>query len=149
MTKFVLACSVMFLVTVLGSAFAANEMDEAKGLVEKAAGFYKANGKEKLLAEANNPKGQFVKGDVYVFLYDTKITVIAHPFNPALVGKNMLEVPDADGKYFRKDVAEQMKTKPAFWVDYKYKNPKSGKVEQKTTYVKKVDDILICAGAYK
>jgi len=56
MTKFVLACSVMFLVTVLGSAFAANEMDEAKGLVEKAAGFYKANGKEKLLAEANNPR---------------------------------------------------------------------------------------------
>lgn len=34
-------------------------------------------------------------------------------------------------------------------VDYKYKNPKSGKVEQKTTYFKKVGDIILGCGTYK
>lgn len=31
--------------------------DEAVAMVKKAAAFYKANGKEKALAEFNNPKG--------------------------------------------------------------------------------------------
>ena len=40
--------------------------EEAKAMAQKAKAFYKANGKEKAIAEFNDPKGQFVKGDIYI-----------------------------------------------------------------------------------
>lgn len=61
----------------------------------------------------------------------------------------MVEIPDVDGKYFRKEGLEQVKKTGTTWVDYKFKNPKSGEVEQKTSYLKKVGDIIIGCGAYK
>ncbi len=127
----------------------ASGKDDAKDLVEKAAAFVKANGKEKALAEFNNPNGKFVKGELYVFVYDMKATIIAHPVNPKLVGMNFLNVSDPDHKYFRKEIVEVAKTTGTGWVDYKYKNPKTNKMEQKTTYLKRVGDMIVCCGTYK
>jgi signal transduction histidine kinase len=75
--------------------------------------------------------------------------MVAHPKNAKLVGKNLLEVPDVDGKLFRKEIVELAKSKGSGWVDYKYKNPETGKIEDKTTYVLKVGDIILCCGIYK
>ena len=122
---------------------------QAKMWVEKAATFYKENGKKAALAEFNNPKGQFVKGDLYVYVWSAAGVVLAHPTNKAIVGKNTQNLPDEDGKYFRKEAVKLANTKGSGWVDYKYKNPKTNKVEQKTTYVKKVDDVILACGAYK
>ena len=35
------------------------------------------------------------------------------------------------------------------WVDYMYKNPVSGKIEPKTTYILRVGDVVLEAGIYK
>jgi signal transduction histidine kinase len=122
---------------------------EAKLWVDKAEKFYKENGKEKSIAEFNKSKGQFVKGELYIYIWDLQGTVLAHPTNPATIGKNNRNVPDEDGKFFRKEAVDLANAKGSGWIDYKYKNPKTNKVEQKTTYVKKVDDLIICSGAYK
>ncbi len=132
-----------------GPALAGGTADQAKAVVDEAVSFLQANGKEKALAELSNPKGKFVKGELYVFAYDLNAVVVAHPVNPKLIGKNLMEVPDADGKLFRKEIVETAKTKGVGWVDYKYKNPESGKMELKTTYLKKASDIVICCGIYK
>jgi cytochrome c len=124
-------------------------LDEAKAMVEKAAAYYQANGKEKALQEFNNAKGEFVKGEIYVFAYDAGGTVIAHPVNPKLVGTNTLDVPDVDGKFWRKEAMEKVGKDGTAVVDYKFKNPASNKVEQKTSYFKKVGDIVIGCGTYK
>lgn len=150
MKKFLVFVMVgLFTVVSFGSAFAVSNSAEAKEMVEKAAAYYQANGKDKALKEYNNPKGQFVKGELYVFAYDMSGTVIAHPVNAKLVGVNTLETPDVDGKLWRKEGMEMVKKSGAGWVDYKFKNPQSGKVEQKTTYLKKVGDIVLGCGAYK
>lgn len=138
-----------FMVGSFGFAFAASNADEAKAMVEKAAAYFQANGKEKALKEFNNPKGPFVKGELYIFTYDMNGTMIAHPINPKLLGINLLETPDVDGKLYRKEIIELAKKSGTGWVDYKYKNPQSGKIEQKTTYLKKAGDTVICCGAYK
>jgi signal transduction histidine kinase len=117
--------------------------------VEKAATFFKSNGKEKALAEFSKSKGTFDKGDLYVFAYDMTATIVAHPKNAKLIGKNLFEVPDTDGKLFRKEIVEVAKSKGSGWVDYKYMNPETKKVEHKTTYVLRVEDAIICCGAYK
>ena len=45
--------------------------DEAIALVKRAATYLKENGKDKAYAEFNNPTGQFVVKDLYVFVYNT------------------------------------------------------------------------------
>jgi cytochrome c len=136
-------------VSMFGSAFAGSEADDAKAMVEKASALIKAEGREKALAEIGNPQGQFVKGEMYVFAYDLTATMVAHPVNAKLVGKNLMDVPDAEGKLFRKEIVDLAKTKGSGWVDYKYKNPQTGKVESKTTYIQKEGDLVLCCGIYK
>ena len=137
---------------VLGLVFApgaAASQKDAKALVEKAAAFVKANGKDAALKEISKAKGQFDKGELYVFAYDMNATMVAHPKNAKLIGKDLMDVPDTDGKLFRKEIVETAKTKGSGWVDYKYLNPETKKVEAKTTYVLKAGDIVLCCGTYK
>lgn len=126
----------------------ASDSEKAVDLVKKAVVFYKANGLENALDEISNPKGQFNLGELYIFVYDTKGTMLAHP-NNTLIGQNLVEVPDASGKLFRKEIIELAAAKGSGWVDYKYKNPKNREVEAKSTYIEKTDDIIICCGIYK
>ena len=150
MKKFVILFSVFLMAAMIVLPnVACATIDEAKTMVEKAEAYYQANGKEKTIQEINNPKGEFVKGDLYVFAYDAAGTVIAHPVNAKLVGTNTLEVPDVDGKLWRKEAMEKVKKDGTAIVDYKFKNPVSGKVEQKTTFFKKVGDIILGCGTYK
>lgn len=139
----------VFFIGTATAVYAAGSKEDAKALVEKAAAFIKAQGKDKALAEFNKPKGQFDKGELYIFVYDMKATVLAHPKNPKIVGKNLLDVPDSSGKLFRKDAVELAKTKGSGWIDYQYLNPDTKKVEHKTSYIEKVDDIIIGCGTYK
>lgn len=128
------------------NAYSANQ-GQATGFVKKAIEFYKTNGKEKVVTAITD--GKFKDGDVYVFAYDLTGVLIAIPVNKPLIGKNLLNIPDADGKMYRKEINEKAKTAGSGWVDYKYKNPVSGKIEQKTTYFEKSGDIIFCCGIYK
>jgi hypothetical protein len=151
MKKLTVALVILTVSLVLANwALSRSTPDQAEALVQEAAAFYQANGKDATLKELNNPKGQFVRGDLYVFAYSLKDgSNIAHPFNPKLIGKNFLEVPDPDGKLFRKEIWNQAKTQGAGWVDYKYLDPATKQVENKTTYSEKVGDIILSCGVYK
>ena len=123
--------------------------DDAKVLVKKAAAYVKYQGKEKAIAEISKPRGMFDKGETYVFAYDLQGVMLAHPKNPALIGKNLYDVPDSQGKLFRKEIVEKAKSKDSGWVDYVYLNPETNELEHKTTYLQKEGDIILCCGAYK
>lgn len=122
--------------------------DEAMAMVKKGIAFIKANGKEKAFAEFNDPKGTFVDRDLYVMCYDMLGTNKCHGSNPKLIGKNLLEIKDADGKFIVKSFIETA-NKGKGWVDYKWPNATTKVVEPKSTYVEKVDDVLIGVGIYK
>jgi len=127
----------------------ASEKDDAKALVKNAVAYVKYQGKEKTIAEINKPKGMFDRGETYVFAYDLQGVMVAHPKNPALIGKNLIDVPDNEGKMFRKEIVEKAKSKGSGWVDYVYLNPETNEVEHKTTYFQRAGDIIICCGVYK
>jgi cytochrome c len=145
--------------TVLASGFLAPSLayaaddhptqKDAVAMVERGAAFLKANGKDQLIAHVNAKDPQFAAGELYLIVLDPAGVQLAHPMNPKLVGKAMLDVPDPDGKMFRKDRIDVANTKGSGWVDYKYKNPVSNKIEQKTAYVLKVGDLILTAGVYK
>ena len=127
----------------------ASAKDDAKALVKNAVAYVKYQGKEKAIAEISKPKGMFDKGETYVFAYDLQGVMLAHPKNPALIGKNLFNIPDSDGKMFRKEIVEKAKSKGSGWVDYVYLNPETNEIEHKTTYFQKVGDIILCCGVYK
>jgi signal transduction histidine kinase len=62
---------------------------------------------------------------------------------------DMTELKDPDGKRFVYEAVELAKAKGSGWVDYRYTNPVKKKVEAKTTYVLKVDDLILACGIYK
>ncbi len=126
----------------------AGEKEDATALVNDAAAAVTKD-KEAALAVISNKNGRFVKGELYVFAYDLNGVMVAHPINAKLIGKKLLEVPDADGKLFRKDIISGVQASGSSSVAYKYKNPKSGKVEEKISFCKKAADLAVCAGYYK
>ena len=117
-------------------------------MVKKGVAFVKANGKDKAFAEFSNLNGQFVDGDLYIMVYDMQGNNKAHGSNPKLIGKNLLEIKDADGKYIVKGLIETA-GKGKGWFDYKWPNAITKAVEPKSTYVEKVDGVLIGVGIYK
>jgi signal transduction histidine kinase len=129
--------------------YAAGTAQEAKVMVEKAVTFMKANGKAKAFAEFTNQKGQFIKEDLYIFVIDTKGLTLAHGGSPKLVGKDMSGLKDADGKMFIKELIDAANAKGSGWSDYKWTNPTSKKIEVKSTYFQKVDDVIFGCGIYK
>jgi signal transduction histidine kinase len=122
---------------------------DAVAMVKKAVAFIKASGREKAFAQINNPKGQFVDRDLYVTVYDTNGTCLAHGFNQKMVGKNMIDLKDPDGKAFIKERSEVAKSKDQFWIDYKYINPTTRQIGNKSMYTEKVGDLLVSCGVYK
>ena len=133
------------------ATFAADKgsADEATALVKKAISFIKANGNEKAFAEFNNAKGQFVDRDLYIAVFDMNGVNVAHGANPKLIGKNLLDLKDVDGKQFIKEWYDVAAKKGSGWVDYKWTNPTTKAIEQKSTYVEKFGDHLVACGIYR
>lgn len=135
------------LATLAGLALAGEKEEAQKNVADAVAAVHKD--KAAAVAEMNNSKGRFVKGEIYAFAYDLTGTMVAHPMNPKLVGKNVIDVPDAAGKLYRKDIIDGIKATGSATVEYRYKNPKDGKVEDKITFCKKAGDLAVCSGYYK
>lgn len=76
---------------------------EATAMVKKGIAFIKANGKDKGMAEISNKTGQFVDRDLYLVVYALDGTVRAHGANEKMIGKNLIDLKDIDGKEFVKD----------------------------------------------
>lgn len=123
---------------------------DAIAMAEKGAAFMKANGKEAMMKKITDKDPDFVQGSLYVDMRDINTgIVLAHPINPSIVGKDLTDVPDASGKKYRREIIELAAKKGSGWVDYQYKNPTSGKIEPKTTYILRVGDAVLEAGIYK
>ncbi len=145
-------CLVVAMMVIFGSALIsqAATFGDAKAMVEKAAAFWKANGKDKTIAEVNNPHGQFIKGDLYVVILDFNGNVLANGGHPGLVGLNQLELKDPNGKYFNKEQIEVARTKGVGTVEMVFSNPVTGKIAPKTNYIRRVEgtEYLILSGAF-
>ena len=123
--------------------------DQAVAMVKKGVAFIKANGKDKGYAEISSKSGQFTDRDLYLVVYGLDGTVFAHGANEKMVGKNLIELKDIDGKAFVKERVEMAKTKASFWQDYKFTNPENKKVEPKSMYCERLEETVVCGGIYK
>jgi cytochrome c len=122
---------------------------EATAMVKKGVAFIKTSGKDKGYAEISTKGGQFSDRDLYLTVYGMDGTVRAHGANEKMIGKNLIDLKDVDGKAFVKERVDLAASKGTFWQDYKFTNPVSRKIEPKSAYCEKLDDVIVCGGIYK
>ncbi len=144
-----LFCTLAALSIGLSAAANASPKDETVAFVKQAAAEVTTGKKDQVIQEVNAKSDKWYKGELYLIVLDTQGNHLAHPTNQKLLGKSMLDLPDVDGKLFRKERVEIANGKGEGWVDYKYKNPQSGQVEEKSLYVLKAGDVILSAGVYK
>lgn len=133
-----------------GFAYAAENVtpQEAEAMVKRGVAFIKANGKEKGYFEITK-QTQFKDRDLYLVVYRLDGTPLAHGANEKMVGRNLIDLKDVDGKEFVRERMELARTKGIFWQDYKFPNPVTRKIEPKTMYCERMDDSVVCGGIYK
>ncbi len=145
------AITALTLLVAVGTPALASEFatkDEAKAMVAKAVAFVQAQGPEKAYAEFTGKSAAFIDRDLYVVVYGMDGKVLAHGANPKLVGKDMLDATDVDGKYYVKERLALAAKKADFWQDYKFVNPVSKKIEPKQMFCHPLPDTAVCAGIY-
>ena len=123
--------------------------DEAIAMVNKAVAFYKKEGAEKAFVAFDKKPGDFTDRDLYVLVYSTHGKVLAHGSNIKLVGKDMSEATDVDGKAYVKERMALAAKQKTFWQDYKFVNPVTKKIEPKEAYCDVEGEAIICSGVYK
>jgi signal transduction histidine kinase len=134
-------------------AFAAKDefgtAKEAEAMVGKAVASIKASGVEKAYRDFTGRAAGFADRDLYVVVYDLSGRVLAHGQNPRMVGKDLIDLQDPDGKEFVKERVQLARSKGKFWHDYKFTDPVTKKVLPKSTYCERVESTAVCVGIYK
>jgi cytochrome c len=133
------------------TAFAADDFataPQAEAMVAKAVKAIKAN-QAATLSEITAKDAKWIDRDLYAVVYDMNGKCLAHPKNEKMVGKDLIELADADGKEFIKERVALAKSKGKFWQDYKFTDPVTKKILPKTAYCEKASEVIICAGIYK
>lgn len=125
--------------------------DEAKALAEQAAAHVKKVGPDQAFKDFTADKATWTKKDLYVFANDLAGNTKAHGANDKLIGKNMMELKDQNGKLFIKEMSELAKSKGSGWVEYDWAHPQTKKVDGKATYVIKLSNFegYVGVGVYR
>jgi cytochrome c len=124
--------------------------DEAKAMVEKAATLLKDSGPDQAFAAFDDPANKdFHDRDLYIFVRSMDGNTVAHGANKGMIGHTNLDLKDADGKPYNKEMIDLANSKGSGWVDYRWVNPVSHKIEPKSSFIVKVGDYVVGAGFYK
>ena len=133
-----------------GIALAAERgsQEEAKALLDKAISHVNEVGSEKAYADFSRADGGYVDRDLYVYCLDMEGKVVAHGNNPALIGKNLMEVKDPDGVQPIKESIRILASANTGSFDYKWPNPISKKIEVKSAFMAKAKGDWCGVGYY-
>jgi cytochrome c len=132
-----------------GSAEELHSPDHAKALAERAAHHIGEVGPQQALDDFNDPRNGYIRDDLFPFAYSAEgIVLCCNPLH-ALVGRDAKSFRDSDGKAFGQEIIDTVNAHGSGWVEYRMTNPRSRKIEDKISYVIKVGNIIVGAGAYK
>lgn len=122
---------------------------EAVAMVGRAVALIEAEGTDKAFAAITARDPRFLERDLYVIVYSRDGRCLAHGINPKVIGKDLSENQDIDGKFYVKERLDLAARRDSFWHHYKLTNPTTGKVEQKFTYCEVAGEAIVCVGIYR
>lgn len=131
----------------ISSAFA-KTAEETKAFVERAVAHIEAVGQKKAFEDFTRPDGGFIDGELYMFCFTPDGTTQAHGGNPTLLGKNLMGVKDPDGFASTAALIKTGMEQGSGWVEFKWPNPLTKKIERKEAYVVRVANNIVCGSGY-
>ena len=124
--------------------------EDAVAMVKKAVAYIQKHGQEKAFAAfADLANSDFPDREMYVYVNTMKGVTLISGVNPKLAGKDLIELKDADGIYINKISIDLINTQGKGWVNYRWPNPVTKVIENKSSYIEKVGDIYIGCGIYR
>jgi cytochrome c len=122
--------------------------EQAMALLNKAAADLAKDEKGTLTA-INSLKGGYLQDDLYVFVVDLdNQRYVAHGTNLRLINTDFSKIKDPEGKPVGEPILALMARQDDGEYEYRWKNPVTGKVEDKHAYLKKVGHFLVAVGYY-
>lgn len=123
---------------------------EAVAMVKRVQAKFAAQGADATFKAVNDKDAaEFHDRDLYAFIYDLEGVNVAHGARPALVGQNLLALKDPKGVYLIQDMIAIVRGPGNGWVDYKWPNPITDKIEDKSSYVERMGDYFVGVGVYR
>jgi uncharacterized protein len=125
--------------------------DEAVAMVKRAQARIKRDGLEATFRAVNSGSKEFRDHDLYAFIIDFDGVERANAGVPVVVGKNVIDLKDQDGKFLIRELIAAAKSPGSGWVDYRWPNPATKTIEDKSSYVERVGDkdYLVGVGVYR
>jgi TRAP-type uncharacterized transport system substrate-binding protein len=147
---------------VLGALLAATSMhrlqaaefgsrEEAVAMVHRVQEKFKKDGPEATFKAINNMAPGFIDRDLFPYVHkiDGTQLVACGPI-PAIRGKNLHDMKDQDGKFTTQDFMRIATTPPYHgWSDYRFLNPKTNTVDEKSAWIERMGEYLVGVGIYK
>ncbi len=122
--------------------------EQAMALLNKAAMDLTKDEKGTLMA-INSLKGGYLQDDLYVFVVDLDTQrYVAHGTNLRLVNTDFGKIKDPEGKPVGEPILALIARQDYGEYEYRWKNPVTGKIEDKHAYLKKVGHFLVAVGYY-
>lgn len=119
----------------------------ATALLERAVRHVEQNG-EKGTADFSR-QANFVDRDLYAYAVRLDGRFLASGgSSAALIGDNVLDYTDIDGKAFFREMIELAKAKGGGQVEYRWFNPADSRGEPKVTLFRKVGEVVVAVGFY-
>ena len=101
------------------------------------------------LKAINSLQGGFLQDDLYVFVVDLNTRrYVAHGTNLRLINTDFAKIKDPDGKPVGVPILQMMAEQDQGEYKYRWKNPVTGKVENKHAYVRKSGHFMVAVGYY-
>ena len=145
-----LAFAALITITAPAPAAEFGSKDEAVAMVKRVQAEFKKAGPEATFKEVSDKAvKEFHDRDLYPFIYDMSGLCVAHGARAALIGKNLIDLKDQDGKYLIREMVAMAKEPGSGWIDYKWPNPLTNKIEDKSSYVEKMGNYFVGVGVYK
>ncbi len=136
------------LLAVVSQPAAADQKSDVVALVNEAVEHFKKVGAEQAYKDLADPKGSFIRGDLYVYVISMADgRMVMHPINPKLNGTPQLDMKDPDGKLLTRATFDAVKNGDG-WVKFKWVHPTTKKIASKTSFGKAAGDLVFVSGFY-
>jgi len=122
---------------------------DVKALTQKAADLLASQGLE-AAEKAFLQDGEFKFAEIYINVIDLQGNWVIYPPKPENKGRSILSFTDEDGVHLGEDILRVGKSGQG-WTEYRWRNPSTGNVQPKLTFVIRVpnQDYIVYAGLYK
>ncbi|CAM5288373.1 MULTISPECIES: cache domain-containing protein [unclassified Thauera] len=126
---------------------AADSGSRAQALLDRAERHLVDKGDEALASFSR--AGEFVEGELYVYAIDTQGNFLASGGSSiTLIGRNVTDLQDSEGRSFMREILDGARAQGAGRVEYRWRNPSTGRNDPKIATYRKVGERILVVGYY-